>query len=50
MHKSKTPNAILLKTASVRISSKQFIINQRQNNSKVFGKVDTFATYHAPNG
>ena len=48
LHKRKTPNAILLKTASVRVSSKQFNKNQRQNNSKVFGKVDTFATYQLP--
>ena len=48
LHKRKTPNAILLKTASVRVSSKQFIKNQRQSSSKVFGKVDTFATYQPP--
>ena len=30
LHNRKTPNAILLKTASIRVSSKQFIKNQRQ--------------------
>ena len=39
--------AILLKTASVRISSIQIIQLRVQNKGKVFGKVDTTETYHA---
>ena len=37
--------AILLKTASVRVSSIQIIQVRVQNKAKVFGKVDTLETY-----
>ena len=37
--------AVLLKTASVRVSSIQIIQVRVQNKGKVFGKVDTTETY-----
>ena len=38
--------AVLLKTASVRVSSIQIMQVRVQNKAKVFGKVDTMETYH----
>ena len=48
LHKNKTPNAILLKTASVRVSSNQILQIRAKTTAKVFGKVHTFATYQLP--
>ena len=47
LHKNNTM-AILLKTASVRVSSNQIMQVRVQNKGKVFGKVDTMETYQLP--
>ena len=47
MHKDNTM-AILLKTASVRVSSIQIMQVRSKTRAKVFGKVDTLETYQLP--
>ena len=47
LHKNNTM-AVLLKTASVRVSSIQIIQVRVQNKGKMFGKVDTLETYQLP--
>jgi hypothetical protein len=48
LHKNKTPGAILLKTALVRVSCIQNTQIRGETIAKVFGKVNTFWTYQCP--
>jgi hypothetical protein len=45
LHKKRDTRAILLKTASVRVSCIQNTQIKGETIAKVFGKVDTFWTY-----
>ena len=47
LHKNNTM-AVLLKTASIRVSSIQIMQVRVQTRAKVFGKVDTLETYQLP--
>ena len=46
LHINETPKVILLKTALVRVSFIQIMQIRGKTTANVFGKVDTFRTYH----